>query len=333
MKPPTRSAACALPIVLLTLACGAGAGVVDPETRRDGAELSVGSDRYSDWSAPVNLGAEINSAANDQGPAISTDGLSLYFASTRVGGFGGNDIWVSRRQHKDGPWGTPQNLGATINTSGVESTPALSRDGRLLYFASARPGGHGGIDIWVSERLDRRDDVSWQPPTNLGPAVNSAAADLGPAFFVDPEKGTLTLYFYSTRPGGPGLRDIYRSTVDKNGSFTPAVIVPELSTPYEDEQPSIRQDGLEILFASNRPGSLNSSVTDIWASTRASTSDAWSPPVNLGPVINTPGLEGRPALAFDGRSLYFFSNGHGGLGGTDLFVSTRARLGEEDEEQ
>jgi hypothetical protein len=134
------------------------------------------------------------------------------------------------------------------------------------------------------------------------------------------------MYFYSTRPGGPGLRDIYRSTVDDSGSFTPAILVPELSTPYDDEQPSIRQDGLEIFFASNRPRTLSSTATDIWVSTRVGTSAVWPEPVNLGIAINTESVEGRPALSYDGKSLYFFSDGHGGFGSTDLFVSTRTYL-------
>jgi Tol biopolymer transport system component len=284
--------------------------------------------QVSAWSEPANLGPVVNSASNDQGPAISTDGLSLYFASTRTGGFGGNDIWVSSRANRNDPWGPPVNLGEVINTAAVESTPTLSRDGRFLYFASGRPGGvQGSIDIWVSERSDPRDDGSWQAPVNLGPAINSGAADLGPTFFVDPETARLTMYFYSTRPGGPGRRDIYRSTVDEQGNFVPAVLVSELSTPHEDEQPSIRRDGLEIFFASNRPGSLSSTATDIWVATRASTSDPWSQPVTLGQVINTDKLEARPFLSLDGRSLYFFSDGRGGSGGTDLFVSTRRRAG------
>jgi hypothetical protein len=140
------------------------------------------------------------------------------------------------------------------------------------------------------------------------------------------------MYFYSTRLGGLGRRDIYRSTVNEDGSFTPAALVSELSTPAEDEQPSIRRDGLEILFASNRVGSLrpadpsSPTLTDIWVSTRPSTSEPWSEPLNLGPVINTASLEARPALSFDGKSLYFFSDGHGGSGSTDLFVSTRTKL-------
>jgi Tol biopolymer transport system component len=308
------------------LAGGIVPAMINPVSRADGSEVAVQSKRYSAWSAPVNLGGAINSSAKDQGPAISTDERSLYFTSTRVGGFGSNDLWVSRRAKKEGPWGAPVNLGSVINTSNVESTPTLSQDGRRLYFASGRSGGVGGIDIWVSERIDKGDDLSWQAPVNLGPTINSAAADLGPAFFVDSESGALVMYFYSTRPGGRGLRDIYRSTVDENGSFSPATLVPELSTPFEDEQPSVRRDGLEILFASNRPGSLSSTVTDIWVSTRMSTSNVWSQPVNLGPVINTTNLEGRPALSFDGKSLYFFSNGHGGFGSTDLFVSTRQKL-------
>ena len=62
-----------------------------------------------------------------------------------------------------------------------------------------------------------------------------------------------------------------------------------------------------------------------------STSGRWAEPVNLGPVINTIGIEGRPALSFDGRSLYFFSDGHGGSGSTDLFVATRESLDGDDD--
>ncbi len=291
----------------------------------------VGADtpKFSDWSTPENLGPIVNSAFLDQGPFISKDSLSLYFASTRPGSYGDNDFWVSQRASVDAPWEPPQNLGAIINTTARESTPTLSLDGHFLYFASSRPGGFGGLDLYVSRRHDKEDDFGWQTPVNLGSGVNSVAADLGPALFMDSETETLTLYFYSTRtrpgcPQGPGVRDIYSSTLDENGEFTPAVLVPELSTCFEDEQPAIRRDGLELYFVSDRLGGFGAG--DIWVSTRASTSDPWSPPLNLGPVINTAGVEGRPALSFDGRSLYFFSDGRGGSGGTDLFVSTREKV-------
>jgi Tol biopolymer transport system component len=321
---------------LVTLCFGLGWGsaprIIDPLSCGGGVELAFRSKRYSAWSAPVNLGGAINSSANDQGPTISTDERTLFFASTRPGGYGGNDIWVSRRAEKKDPWGPPRNLGPGINTSGIESTPTLSSDGRQLYFASSRSGGAGSLDLWVSERIDKEDDLSWQSPVNLGPIINSAGGDLGPTFFQDRETAMLVMYFYSTRPGGPRARNIYCSVVDENGSFSPAVLVSELNTRYEDEQPSVRRDGLEILFASNRPGSFSSRFTDIWVSTRVSTSGRWSEPVNLGSVINTVGIEGRPALSFDSKSLYFFSDGHGGSGSTDLFVSTRTELDDERDE-
>jgi WD40-like Beta Propeller Repeat len=317
-----------LTTLVLALGCESDAGTIATSTSEQGLSSTLEASSYSAWSAPVNLGEVINSSANDQGPGISKDERSIYFTSTRAGGIGGNDLWASRRAKKDDPWGPPVNLGPTINTSGVESTPTLSNDERRLYFASTRFGGEGSVDLWVSERVDKGDDLSWQSPVNLGTMINSAAGELGPTFFEDPQTGVLVMYFYSTRAGGPGLRDIYRSTLDASGVFTAAVLVPELSTQYEDEQPSIRRDGLEILFASNRPGSLSSTVTDLWVSSRASTSHGWSEPVNLGSLINTADLEARPSLSFDGTSLYFFSDGHGGFGATDLFVSSRTKLEE-----
>jgi hypothetical protein len=73
-------------------------------------------------------------------------------------------------------------------------------------------------------------------------------------------------------------------------------------------------------------------MSDIYVSTRASTSDPCGPPVNLGRPINTAGAEGRPAISFDGTRLYFFSDGHTGSGSTDLFVSTRTELDEAGDE-
>lgn len=75
---------------------------------------SAQAQKYSDWSAPVNLGPVINSASSDQGPAISKDGLTLYFHSNRPGGLGAFDMWVSQRASVDDPWGAPVNLGLTV---------------------------------------------------------------------------------------------------------------------------------------------------------------------------------------------------------------------------
>src|SRR5205807_3028234 len=134
------------------------------------------------WSAPVNLGSAINSTASDQGPAISPDGLSLYFTSNRTGGVGGFDMYVSQRARVDGPWGSAVNIGP-LNTTVDEGNPAFSLDGRFLFFQSKRPGGLGGIDIWVAQRNNTHDEFGWQPAVNLGPGVNSDDDDNGPIYF------------------------------------------------------------------------------------------------------------------------------------------------------
>jgi hypothetical protein len=143
-----------------------------------------------------------------------------------------------------------------------------------------------------------------------------------------------TAYFASTRSGGLGLEDIYAATVQPDETFGSAVLVSELSTPFNDRQPAIRRDGLEMLLGSDRPGTLGN--TDLWVATRASTEDAWSVPVNLGPVVNSPprppdveqANDFRPALSFDGTALYFASAFRPGNVSDmfDLWVSTRSRL-------
>src|SRR5579864_4209591 len=80
-----------------------------------GASASAAAPTYTGWSTPVNLGPVVNSAAAEGGPALSGDGLSLYFTSVnRPGGLGSDDIWVSQRPSVSAAWGAPVNLGPTI---------------------------------------------------------------------------------------------------------------------------------------------------------------------------------------------------------------------------
>ena len=77
--------------------------------------LAAAAPIYTDWTAPVSLGAVVNSSATDSGPALSPDGLSLFFYSNRTpGGLGGNDIWVTQRPTVNDPWGSPINVGALM---------------------------------------------------------------------------------------------------------------------------------------------------------------------------------------------------------------------------
>jgi hypothetical protein len=284
---------------------------------------------YSDWSEPINVGATVNSTSTDIAPTLSKNGLSLYFSSTRPGGAGGFDIWVSQRSKPSEAWGPPQNLGPAINSGSNDQGTALSRDGHLLFFVSDRPGGFGGQDIWVSWRAHTRDDFAWQPPVNLGAAVNSGSSDHGPGYFENDDDGVPLLYFGSDRPGGLGSDDIYVAALTREGSFGPASMVAELSTPFADVGPDVRRDGREIYLHSNRPGSLG--LFDLWVATRDAGDEnpgslpRWSDPTNLGVAVNSTSNEGQPAISSDGETVFLFSNRPGGVGAADLYVATRTR--------
>ena len=334
MKPNERIA---LLCVLMAVAdaCASDKHLVGPGGAKPLAADVAAEDSpaYGPWGPPVNLGSVINSSYNENSPAISRDGLSLYITSSalptppgaRPGGQGGADIWVSQRASTDAPWGAPVNLGQNINTPGNDGVPNLSIDGHRLYFHSGGRGGCGAADLFVSWRQDTRDDFAWELPVNLGCVVNSPYADNGPIIFEDDATGITTLYFNSLRPGGLGDADIYASTLQADGTFGPGVNVSELNSRFADDRVAIRRDGLEIFVSTNRPGGEGGQ--DIWVATRATTLDPWSAPVPLGPVVDSPYFDGGPALSFDGTELYFYSTRPGGFGGNDLYVTKRARLG------
>ena len=150
----------------------------------------------SPWQAPINLGHTVNSIENEATPEISADGLELYFESERPGGFGSDDIWVSRRASTDAPWGPPENLGPEINTAEWEHCPNLSADGLTLFFDVRIPG-----DLVVSRRASL--SAPWQAPVILG---NDASDHYASSVSGDGN----TLYFSSKRPGGLGKGDIWR---------------------------------------------------------------------------------------------------------------------------
>jgi len=291
------------------------------------AQGNRGKSKFADWSKPVNLGSTVNSAGNDLAPALSKDGLSLYFTSTRPG-FGGEDIWVSKRDDKRGEWGAPINLGLVVNSSSNDRLRSISSDGRILLFQSDRPGGEGGSDIWASVRKRTHDDFAWGPPVNLGAVINSSMNELGATYLLGNEGRNHKLYFSSNRPGGLGGADLYASEIPSGGSFGPPVNLTELNSAFNDTCMSISNDGLEIVFSSARSDPNNAANSfDLWVSARDSVFDAWSPPANLGSIVNATGsLDANPALSFDGETLIFTSNRPGGLGGMDLYVTSRKKF-------
>jgi peptidoglycan-associated lipoprotein len=143
------------------------------------------------WSEPKNLGILPDSLVAAH-PAISPDGLTLYFVSDIKGGFGGKDIWMVTREKPGSKWSVPRNAGPDINTRGDELFPYVRNDG-TLYFSSDGHIGMGGLDIFKAKSSP---DGSWAIQ-NLKPPINSFADDFGIVFQNETEAGV----FSSTRKG------------------------------------------------------------------------------------------------------------------------------------
>jgi hypothetical protein len=283
---------------------------------------------FSAWSSAQKIdeiagnSSELNTPAMDGCPIQSPDGRSLYLASTRPGGLGGLDIWVSHRPNRHAPWGPPENLGEPVNSAADDFCPTPVR-GRGLFFVSreALPGACGQGDIYFT-RYSRKH--GWAEPQHLrcapdGP--NTALDEQGPSYVKAGHKASL--YFSSSSATVPG--DIYVSVGIAGGDFGPAVPVAALNDAgANDIQPNVRKDGLEVVFSSNRTGTLGGQ--DIWTATRRHIRDPWSAPVNLGSAVNTAASESRPSLSRDARTL-LFGRSPGPEGMSDIYVSTRTKTG------
>ena len=286
---------------------------------------------YSDWSAPVNIGPPINTEFDDNVPVLSKDEKTLYFTSTRMpGGYGGEDIWVSQRQNKNAPWGEPVNLGPRVNTPFDDRMRSISEDGRIILFQSNRGDGQGGTDIWAIVRKRPNDDFGWSQPVNLGTVINTQYNEVAAKYVFDERHLRGNLFFSSTRLGGFGGSDIYESEITESGFGSPVNIL-ELNTAALEACFWVRKDGLEIIFSTNRPNVTgDTTMYDLWVSTRSSVYENWSPPESLGPIVNSEGyLDVNPMLASEDRTLYFASsrpNSHGPVGNMDIYISTRTRL-------
>lgn len=167
----------------------------------------------NNWTTAKKLIGQINSDKYNEGAhCISPDGKYLFFTGcNRPNGFGSCDIYVSK--FENGVWSAPHNLGEPINTKGWESQPAISADGRTLYFVSNRAGGMGGYDIWKS---NLGPDGTWQPPINLGKNINTTFDESAPYIHADNQ----TLYFASNGWPGFGQLDLFKSSIDSLGQWS-----------------------------------------------------------------------------------------------------------------
>jgi len=188
------------------------------------------------WSKPVSLSNVINTADNEGTAAISADGRTLVFTvcQGRRRGFGNCDLYVSYRSGEE--WSEPQNLGADVNSGAWDSQPALSADGRTLYFVSDRPGGLGKRDLW---RSLREADGTWGKAENLDKTLNTVEDDVSPFLHANGR----TLFFASEGYAGMGGFDIWMAEWEGSAWSKPENLGYPLNTHEDQVGLTITADG------------------------------------------------------------------------------------------
>ncbi len=197
------------------------------------------------WQKAIPLAGHINTNLNEGAQNISQDGEWLIFTGCNYPeGEGSCDLYIAYRT-RSGGFTDPENMGRVINTEFWESSPSLSPDKKQLYFASNRPGGFGGKDIWMSTRLS---SGRWGEPINLGPTINSSGDEGCP--FIHPDNQTL--YFNSNGHPGYGMTDLFLSKKDSNDRWQmPVNLGYPINTIDDEGSLIVAADGKTSYFASD----------------------------------------------------------------------------------
>lgn len=203
------------------------------------------------WTEPVNLGSTVNSPDWDISPSVTGNG-ELYFGSTRPGGHGALDIWMTTRSSAAEAWDAPVNLGPMVNSPSGDAGE-ISADGLSMVINSNRPGGYGGQDLWISTRPTLLD--AWSEPVNLGATINSPDWDWEGVLAAD----NRVLLFTSQVSvwGGDDIWYCTRTTVDDPWG-APVNFGPTVNSSSHDDFPCVSFDGSMLYFNSNRPGGSGS---------------------------------------------------------------------------
>jgi outer membrane protein OmpA-like peptidoglycan-associated protein len=214
------------------------------ETPRVQEDLYYSYRTEAGWEHRINAGPPLNSRDNEGAQTMTADGKILYFtACNRRDGKGKCDIYRTERRGER--WSEPVNIGSPVNSRYSEKHPAISADGRKLYFASDRPGGYGSFDIWVSTWTGDR----WGQPVNLGDSINTAWMEQSP--FIHPDQ--LTLYFSSNGWPGMGQGDLFMSRINPSGEWSsPRNLGYPVNTYSDDIGLSVSAGGNRAFFASDR---------------------------------------------------------------------------------
>lgn len=224
------------------------------------------------------------------------------------------------------------NAGDSLNSTANEWDPNPTPDGKFFYQStSGKRGGYGAEDVFISERSA---NGKWSPAKNIGRSINTPQLQ---ETIDNISTDNNTLYLSGEFPGTFGRFDIFISERTADGWTPLKQMSKPINSEYHDESGCPTPDGKALLFTSDRPGGIGVFVpkqgyilngttwgnSDIYICIKTDT--GWSAPINLGKTINTPYAETSVFLHPDGRTLYFSSNGHPGLGGLDMFKSVRLK--------
>lgn len=239
---------------------------------------------------PERLGEPLNRFRFQYFPALTADNRFLLFTG-RPTSESGEDLFISSFT-KEGAIGEPVPISAAINTSYNEGAGTISGDGKTLVFASCdRPNSVGNCDLYIS----RRTGNNWSKPQNLGRTVNSPEWDSQPTLSADGR----TLYFTSTRRGGKGQEDIYMTTLDADGNWTPARNLGEpVNTAGKDMAPFIHASGTTLYYVTD--GLVGMGGLDVYRCVLQAP-NKWSTPENLGYPLNTFENEASLFIGSDNR--------------------------------
>lgn len=203
------------------------------------------------------LPAPFNMEGDEGCVTLTADNRTLYYSVLRRDkGYDNCDIWCCNR--KNGQWQTMENAGRNINGERTwESQPSITPDGQYLYFASNRPGGQGGTDIWVCRRLENGD---WSRAENLGPSVNTPGNEKCPFIHADGK----TLYFASNGWQGFGGYDIYFINLNDTYLQRPTNLGLPINSEDDDVCLGVTSDGKRGYFANKSTEWTGIGGTDIF---------------------------------------------------------------------
>lgn len=209
------------------------------------------------------------------------------------------------------------NMGEPLNTQNSEYCPIISPDSRYIVFQSDRPGGEGGMDIWIAENKNYRDRLGkpeWTEPVNFR-ELNTPSFEGGFSILFDEKNEPKEIFFTSVsdskskRDGFEGT-NIYHTKFNHNtNKWSKPVHINEINSDFDDKMPAITQNGKTLIFSSNRTGGFGG--LDLWVSHRVKDKvkgDTWTKPKNLGSKVNSKANEIMAYMHYDGMTLFFSSD-------------------------